>query len=235
MASFWRLPLERDSINECGSTSNRSFDAYSRHADEACSPVEGRPLFSIEIALDEESGHIWYREQTDTDFLIASISRTPERVREEYVANGNHFATNYPNIGPRGIAKAKELFYQGRFPVIGSRAFLEVGEKLAEFDAFYRPYRSNSLHNNPEGARLMSALTDHSLRSLIVEGTPHGERPLATQRVDGWDSRFCWGATVCMTFKCLTGNPLCIPCSGAVVACVIMEIACWFIGCDCCF
>jgi hypothetical protein len=198
---------------------------------------EGEPLFRIEVAVDDATGHFWYRERTPSDQLAGSFRQTRDRVYEEYTVNGKTFTTDYPNIGPAGVQRVKAWYFQGALPSDATPAFREVTEKFAEFDEFYRSYRSGSLHDNREGEHLMAFLSDAEVATEVT-GKPVNPIPIdgtdASLRVEGWDSRFCWASAFCMRFKCPT-NPLCVPCTGATIACVFMEIACWIGDCDCCF
>jgi hypothetical protein len=192
--------------------------------------AEDGSRFTVEFALDEASGRFWFREYTNVDELTGSSWNTDEIIYEEYVVNGQSFTTDYPNLGDEGLRRARNLHYHGIASSDLPAGVLDVGRAQAEYDAFYTSVAPASLNNNPTGEALMSLLGDPAFAAAVTGNTPD---PL---RIDTWDSRFCWAVTVCSRLKCgILGNPLCVPCVGATIACVVTEIICWFMGCGCCF
>ncbi len=191
----------------------------------------GGLLYHIELSWSADGRGVWFRESTNSDVLTASISKRNNRVYEKYNINGEILAFNYPELEDAAMDKIFSRYMHGQ-PLDSSPEVIEIAEKLAVFDAFYSPHADNSLHDNPDGELLMSVLNDAAFANLVTseDGDP--------RRIKDPLKRICWGALTCAGFKCQYGgwaNPVCVTCAGTAVSCIVAEIACWFLGCDCCF
>jgi len=192
---------------------------------------EGNLLYRIEMAMIPGEDALWFLEQTETDVLTAYIRRTRDRVYERYDINGETLEIDYPRLEDAAMDKIVARYLKGE-ELNSTPEVEEVAARLAEFDAFYSPHIGNSLHDNPDGELLVTLLSDPSFAGLVT-----GEE-LDPQLIKDRTKRACWAALTCTGFKCKLGglaNPLCDACAGVAVACIIAEIACWFLGCDCCF
>lgn len=190
-------------------------------------------LYHIELSTTVDGRGVWFRESTNSDVLTASISKKNNRVYESYNINGETLMFDYPELEDAAMDKIFSKYMQGD-PLDSSPEVIEIAEKLAEFDAFYTPHAGNSLHNNPDGEMLMSVLNDAVFANLVI-GSDGGGGP---ELIKNPLRRVCWAAWTCTGFKCRFGgwaNPVCVACAGTAVACIMAEIACWFIGCNCCF
>jgi hypothetical protein len=219
---------------------NESRNVIITRADEAPLPLamkaeirdeKGNMLYRIELAFPPGQDGIWFLEQTASDMLTASISRTSDRVYERYEINGDKLAIDYPRLDDEAMDKIVARYLRGE-ALDSAPEVEEVGARLADFGAFYERHLGNTLNNNPDGELLMTLLNDQSFADLV---TGNQQSP---QLIKDRLKRTCWAAVTCASFKCKLGglaNPLCDACAGVAAACIIAEIACWFLGCDCCF
>jgi hypothetical protein len=188
-------------------------------------------FFELSIAINEHTGELWIRERTAVDEMTIVLRDQGGRTFESYDINGERLSFDYPAVEPSQLDKAVARYRLGDAGSAATPELREVAAALAVFDAFYTPTTGNTLHNNPAGDLLVSLLSDP-----VAAGALTGEdvTPLHT----GAAQRVCWAASVCSRFKCGFGglvNPLCTACAGTTAACVFTEIACWFVGCDCCY
>jgi hypothetical protein len=193
---------------------------------------DDKSFFELSIAMDETSGELWLRERTAEDVLTLTRREANGRVYESYEINGDELSLSYPSIGQAGLDKAVAQYRAGKLDAYSSPEIREIGDVLAKFDAFYTPTLSNTLHDNAVGELLMSLLNDPTMSDLVTGGE------ITPNRVDGLGNRFCLAASRCAAIKCPFGgsaNVVCAACTGATMACIIMEIFCWFAGCNCCF
>jgi hypothetical protein len=193
---------------------------------------EGGSFFEIALAVDERTGEVWIRERTAVDEMTITLQPQGERMLESYDINGDRIAFNRPALADAQMYKAVQSYRAGTIHRAPSPELQELGGVFATFDAYYTPTLSNTLHNNPAGALLMSLLVDEAMGSVVVGDDPTPDRK------DGLVQRGCFVATRCAGLACLlggVGNPICDACAGASAACAIMEMVCWVVGCDCCF
>lgn len=99
-----------------------------------------------------------------------------------------------------------------------------IVSQLEEFKAFYP--NQNSLNGNSNGYFVFDLLTDTSFARavgsvILEEGDPEGNDGPFVLHMPDW----CHAALICVELKCPEAiNPLCTPCVGLVVYCVIKEI-----------
>jgi hypothetical protein len=189
-------------------------------------------FYEMSIAVNEHTAEVWIRERTAVDEMTMTIRQADGRVFESYEINGERMAFERPDLPFVQMEKALARTRAGTIHTAATPELRETGEVLAAFDAFYAPTLSNTLNNNPAGELLMSLLEDDVMTGVVVGDDP------APDRKDGLAQRGCFVATRCAAVACLIGgssNPICAACAGAATACAIVEIYCWFAGCDCCF
>ncbi|MBI4721243.1 MAG: hypothetical protein HY770_08510 [Chitinivibrionia bacterium] len=191
----------------------------------------GAMLYKIIVGLDPNSRKHWLSEMTDADTLHASFSVANGRVFERYNMNGDIISFSYPSISDEAMDRLVARYKKGE-PLDSSPVVCEIAEKVRLFDEYYGKHLGNSLHNNPDGFMLVSVLHSRDLAQQLSSDENIGlqiTNPL---------KRTCWAALTCANLKCKLGglaNPICDACAGVATACIIAEIACWFLGCDCCF
>ncbi len=192
----------------------------------------GESFFELAVAADEASGEIWFRERTDVDEMTMTLREHNGRMFERYEINGDAMSFDHAVLSPEQIEKALGYYHAGKIGSAATPEMRELGNVLAAFDAFYTPTMTNTLHGNPAGDLLMSLLEDEVFAGVVTGGDPSPER------VDGAVSRLCWLAARCTALKCMFGGPsnsICVRCSGTVIGCAILELWCWWRGCNCCF
>jgi hypothetical protein len=191
----------------------------------------GPDAFEFSIAADPATGEMWYRAQAGTDVLTASVHRTGARVYESYEINGDRFDVDYPALPPEQMQKAFARYRSGTLGQAVDADLQEINGKLSAFESFASAHEVPAFSGSGDGAVLASLLGDPAFAGLVS-----GD-PIDPQRVDGLDYRTCLALSWCVTFSCAIPQFwwLCVPCSGGLIGCIIMEVICWFIGCDCCF
>jgi hypothetical protein len=192
----------------------------------------GEAYFELSVAINEVTGETWIRERTAVDEMTMTIREAGGRMYETYNINGAWLALDRPAVTQGQMEKAVHRYRNGDIESAAMPEMQELGTALAAFDAFYSPTATNTLHNNANGEFLVSLLFDPALAGAVTG------QEVAPGRIEGLSQRFCWGVTRCAAFKCAFGgfeNPVCLACFSAVVACVVMEIYCWFADCSCCY
>jgi hypothetical protein len=193
---------------------------------------DGDSFFELSLAADEASGEIWIRERTSVDEMTMMLRQHRGRVFEQYEINGNAMSFDHAVLDPGQIEKALGHYRAGQIGSAATPEMRELGEVLAAFDAYYTPTMINTLHDNAAGDLLVSLLEDPVFAGVVTGGDP------SPDRVDGTVARLCWLAARCTALKCMFGGPsnaICVRCSGTVIGCAILELWCWWRGCDCCF
>lgn len=189
-------------------------------------------FFELSVAADERTGELWIRERTEADEMTMVLREQDGRMHESYDINGDRLAFDRPVLAAAQMEKAVARYRAGDIGEAATPELQEIGDVLAAFDAYYTPTMSNTLHDNDAGALLMSLLEDPVVADVVIGDDP------APNRKDGLSSRFCWLLTACAAIKCFfggLGNPVCLACASGGVGCAIMEMYCWWAGCDCCY
>jgi len=189
----------------------------------------GGVLYAVTLAWDpEEPDRSWLMERTEENVMTASMHRVGDRVIELYDIDGDVFEVDYPALDPETRRRAIVHSRYGWQPE--SPDVAEFLGKCDEFETFYAAHAGNTLHNNADGELLVSLLTNEPFVGAAVGAKDGGGPTLLDDRLEG----FCVLVSACARLKCMFGgwtNPVCVACSGAATACLIIAIVCWFLNC----
>jgi hypothetical protein len=191
-------------------------------------------LFRMQFAWDLEYPEaMWMQEQTNLDELTLTVTHAEHHTTEEYDINGDSLFVDYPAIDEDLRQSVLTRCVQRESLIEPSPEETELAEQFARFERFYSRHADNTLNNNEDGALLAFLINDRDFVEYIVrQSDPVVYNSSGTARPRP-DEVICAIASAC-SFKCYFGglaNPLCAPCVGVAVACVIATIACWILDC----
>jgi hypothetical protein len=183
----------------------------------------GRLLFAIETLVDRLSGELVFTQRTTEDYLVLRMQDDEERIREQYDANGDVAAFEYPAL-PEEVRRHAANHYRhglstGNLPAPVAEFIGELGA----FDAYYEPHSKSTLHDNPSGELLVQILASPDLKHLAGPGAERAQ----------WIQNLCAAARACQSLVCYTrpDSLVCFVCTAVNVACSIVDVICNWIGC----
>lgn len=168
-------------------------------------------------------------ERTSTDEMTIIRAVRGDSIRETYEING----TSQEFLYSQRILD----YWRNLLPADSlTSAELRSADLIsATFQSFYED--SNSLHHNKAGELLVGVMTNPKLRGwLDRRPAPHlynaMQKPNAAALTK---EELCLIAAICDKIKCLPvcgglANPLCIPCAGIDLACLIADTVAWISG-----
>lgn len=184
--------------------------------------------FQVLLSWDEASGTVWMRQQTATDVLEVVRSVRAGRVHESCELNGTRVDLDYPEMTDGQLDKAVARWRRGDLG-LAPPEIAALGSSFAALDELSAQYAASSLASNANRELLASVWDDAAFAGAISGGSVD---PLRSKGLAG---SLCRWLGLCSAFSCRFFPPACEFCAAGVVACLIIDLACEVIGCDCCF
>jgi len=188
----------------------------------------GGEEFTLSVAWDTVDERVWMRQRTSTDELEVTRWVRDGMVHESARLNGVETRAAYPQAWSGELDRALAHWRRGD-PVM-TPAMAELGGVFARFDAMKASYDVTSLPASPGGELLVSLLNDEQFAVAI---SAPGDEPLRHQQTIA--GTLCAYLSMCTAIACRFLPQACTFCASGVIACSIVDVACRFAGCDCCF
>jgi len=189
----------------------------------------GAEPFEVSMSWDPSDGAVWMRQQTPTDALEVSRSVRGGRVYELCALNGKRVEIDYPVMSEAQLDRAVAHWRRGELDMAPA-GIRELGDAFTHLDALAAAYAGTSLAANANRDLLVSVWNDPAFAGAISGGVID---PLRTPENPA--RMLCRFLSLCAGVSCRFFAPACSFCMAGVMACLIVDIACEFIGCDCCF
>jgi len=190
------------------------------------SDASGAPLYSLEMTLDRSTGDVIYRESTGDDYLSFSVREENDRIYETYDANGDIASFAYPVLNEETRMRVGNLVKHnlptGHLPADAR----EYAAQAASFRDYIAPHAGSPVNNSPEGQLMVQVLSSPEVPNILVGGP--------NLQIKKGIKAFCHSMTVCTVVTCtfLPGNPVCLFCSGGVIACEVFFVIADLVGWD---
>ncbi|HEX5132938.1 MAG TPA: hypothetical protein VFX92_10680 [Candidatus Krumholzibacteria bacterium] len=191
--------------------------------------AEGATVAELSIGWRESTGEVWLVQAMNGNTLSMHFFERDGMITEEYDANGDKVILTHAVLEHEQLAKAAAKYQTGQLVLAPDVALRELGVPFSRLAGFATRHPEWTSENQPDWSALLAVMGDPTLANVVLGGDAN---PL---RVDGLSRRTCLLLVLCATIGCIFLPIACIPCSGGVIACAIMEVVCWVIGCDCCF